>query len=94
MTNLPQSPPGLTLDLFLDPRLAPLLSEALLREARRAGVPLADLELLSFDADAVRAFLDAARERRAHAFLRALDRPRLEAARDAALGHVPLARVP
>lgn len=71
----------MTLDLRLDPRLKPSLSEAFLREARRAGVPLADIELLSFDADVVRGFLEAVRERQAHAYLAQVDRAALEGAR-------------
>lgn len=68
------------LELRLDPRLPAPVREAYLREARRAGIALADLELLSFDHALVSEFLEAVREKRTAAFMLALDRAHLERA--------------
>ncbi len=66
------------LDILLDRKLKRPLAEAFLREARKAGVSLADMELMSYDVGTVNAFLTATRENRANAFLATLDRERLE----------------
>lgn len=78
------------LELRLDPRLPEELREPFLREARRSGIALADLEALSYDHRLVRSFLAAVREGKAIAFVRALDAETLAAGMAKAVAPVPL----
>lgn len=66
------------LELDLDPKLPAWMREALLREARRSGLALADIERMSYDAEVVRDFLAALRGGYTSAFMLALDRDRLD----------------